>query len=127
MEDFGHYLKTNYPTLFKQKPIELWCPTGWQPLVTTLCKYLIAIKADISIIQIKEKFGTLRFYYQLNAKSPVNKAELELESHIAAVVQFAEYCSGTICQNDGNPGTKHDSGWLKTLCTKCKEIENESI
>jgi len=124
MNDFGHYLKTNYPDLFKQKPIDLWCPQGWQQLVDGLCKYLVAIKADISVLQIKEKFGTLRFYYQIG---PKDKAQLDKETRIAHVVGFTEYLSSTICQNDGKPATAYNNGWAKTLCEKCKEIENESL
>lgn len=131
MNDFSHYLKANYPDLFKQKTIGIWCPQGWTQLVDGLCKYLVAIKADISIIQIKEKFGTLRFYYRINPKTnqlgSIDKAQLDKETRIAHVFEFTEYLSSTLCRNDGQPGTQHASGWLKTLCKNCKEIENESL
>lgn len=46
----------------------------------------------ISVIQIKEKFGTLRFYYSGG------------DQQVAGMVRVAEHLSATICQNSGEHG-----------------------
>lgn len=54
--------------------------------------------------QIKEKFGTLRFY--------VNGATSEHWNYIS----FAESMSGSICEDCGAPGKTYTNGWHRTLC-----------
>jgi hypothetical protein len=58
----------------------------------------------VTIDQIKEKFGQLRFYYEGG------------DTKIAGMVSFAEYLSSTICQNTGNRATLCKRGsWYATL------------
>ena len=54
--------------------------------------------------QVKEKFGTLRFY-MTGASSAA--------SHY---VEFAEFQSSRVCEECGCPGTLREDGWLRTLC-----------
>ncbi|MFA5490036.1 MAG: hypothetical protein WC284_12585 [Candidimonas sp.] len=54
--------------------------------------------------QVKEKFGSLRFY--------VNKATDEQRNYIS----FAEAISGHICEKCGNKGKSYHVRWVKTLC-----------
>ncbi len=67
----------------------------------------------VHIQQIKEKFGTLRFYYQGG------------DSFVDGAVQYAELLSGSICEECGCPGTARTDGWVKTLCTKHHEQRME--
>lgn len=53
--------------------------------------------------QIKEKFGTLRFYYSGG------------DEYVRGIVNFAESMSSVICEITGNPGEIRRNGWLKTL------------
>lgn len=62
------------------------------------------VRAD----QIKEKFGTLRFYYQGG------------DDYIAGIVSLAESISNVTCERCGGPGKKTRSGWIKVLCETCK-------
>lgn len=80
-------------------------------------KYKYARKPipSVCVDQIKEKFGTLRFYYNGG------------DDHIAGMVSFAEFLSGQTCQITGQPGSLHRKGkgypWYKTLSeTKANEI-----
>jgi hypothetical protein len=57
------------------------------------------------IVQVKEKFGTLRFY-----------TGTAVSTEMSAYIQFAESMSGKICETCGSPGTVRTGGWLKTLC-----------
>lgn len=64
-----------------------------------------AAAAEVPVaVQIKEKFGTLRFY--------VNGGTTKTE----AFIEFAEYHSGRICETCGAPGKTRGEGWLTTLC-----------
>ena len=54
--------------------------------------------------QIKEKFGTLRFYTSGG------------DDYTDGVIRMAEAMSGSTCETCGNPGTTGGKGWIKTAC-----------
>lgn len=62
--------------------------------------------------QVKEKFGTLRFYYHGG------------DEFVYGVLSLAEAMSGVTCEVCGNPGTRNSSGWIRTTCGDHKS-ENE--
>ena len=64
------------------------------------------INALPRIDQIKEKFGSLRFY--------VSGASPEINNYI----EFAEAMSSRTCEVCGAPGEKRSGSWVKTLCDK---------
>lgn len=59
---------------------------------------------QVIAIQVKEKFGGLRFYYSGG------------DDYIAGLVTMAESMSDRTCEVCGNPGTHTESGWIRTLC-----------
>lgn len=59
--------------------------------------------------QIKEKFGTLRFYYTGG------------DDYIDGLVRMAESMSAVTCETCGNPGERHGGGWVTTLCKEHAE------
>jgi ribosomal protein S27E len=63
----------------------------------------------IRVTQVKEKFGTLRFY--------TNCHNNKIDNYIT----FAEQISEVTCEICGAPGTINDGGWLKVRCQKHKE------
>jgi hypothetical protein len=59
-------------------------------------------------VQVKEKFGQLRFYLSTTTEEMGN------------LIREAETKSGTICEECGQPGKLiNDGGWLKTTCDSC--------
>ena len=64
---------------------------------------------QVTLDQVKEKFGTLRFYYSGG------------DDVIDGMVRMAESMSGVICENCGNPGDRRGGGWVHTYCTPCEE------
>lgn len=54
--------------------------------------------------QVKEKYGTLRFYY-------IGGDEI-----VDSLVRYAEDMSCVTCEVCGKPGKSNDGGWIKTLC-----------
>ena len=82
--------------------------------------------------QVKEKYGTLRFYYRFELDEKIiylletkkypdlEKANDRFYNFIDGVVHFAEIASGRTCEATGQSGELHASGgtrggWLKTL------------
>lgn len=66
-----------------------------------------AAKAIPVAVQVKEKFGTLRFYVRgVHSRSEA----------IRNYIEFAEYFSSRICEVCGAPGKLRGGGWVQTLC-----------
>ena len=59
--------------------------------------------------QIKEKFGTLRFYYSGG------------DDFIRGIVSMAESMSSVTCEECGNLGECSSGGWIRTLCKTHRE------
>lgn len=58
--------------------------------------------------QIKEKYGTLRFYYSGG------------DDYINGIIAYAESMSQTTCEICGDKGLLRGFGWVKTTCDKHK-------
>jgi len=63
---------------------------------------------QVTLDQVKEKFGTLRFYYSGG------------DDYISGMVTLAEAMSGTTCEGCGNPGERRGGGWVHTYCEPCE-------
>jgi len=61
---------------------------------------------QVTLDQVKEKFGTLRFYYSGG------------DDYIRGLVSMAESMSGVTCEECGKPGTQTPGGWIKTVCVE---------
>jgi len=59
---------------------------------------------QVTLDQVKEKFGTLRFYYSGG------------DDTIDGMVRLAESMTSVTCEVCGSPGTQNSSGWITTLC-----------
>jgi hypothetical protein len=82
----------------------------------------------IIAVQMKEKFGTLRFYTHLERKDderfsePTDKLWSDI---IWALESQAENISGWTCENCGKFGERRSSGWIRTLCDECEQKYQE--
>lgn len=77
---------------------------GWYKLVKDLIEELIAAGWDKQVCQVKEKFGSLRFY--------INSASDECFK----IISKYEELSTKTCEECGEPGQLRQGGWLATLC-----------
>jgi len=104
-------LQDRFPSLFRDfDPLMLGCEEGWSGLVTMLCELLSALDLPgLRVIQVKEKFGGLRFYVEGG-----NEA-------VSALIKEAEEESFLICERCGNHGELRGGGWLLTLCDACQD------
>jgi len=130
-------LCTKYPLIFKNRDGSImdtcmaWgfeCEDGWFDLLDTLCGKIQRYvdwksknlceeeKESLQVIasQVKEKFGTLRFYYYGG------------DDTIRGMVDMAEALSDKICEECGNRGNLNKKGWYKTLCDNCR-ISNYEV
>ena len=80
---------------------------GWRPMVLELIE--LCKKHNVSVHQIKEKFGGLRFY---TSAAPQGLQQL---------IWAAEMLSNRICEECGANGEHRDVDWIKTLCDRCFE------
>lgn len=119
-----------YPKIFKNRDGSImetcmtWgfeCGDGWFNIIDILCKriqdHIDWKSADLSeenkeslqVIadQVKEKFGTLRFYYHGGDEA------------IEGMVSMAEGMSHVTCENCGLPGSSRRGGWVRILCDNC--------
>jgi hypothetical protein len=83
---------------------------------------------QVKASQVKEKFGTLRFYHYLEynkdvvslletGKYPQLKEACDrFSNYVDGIIHFAETASGRTCEATGQLGELHSrGGWLKTL------------
>ena len=69
---------------------------------------------QVTLDQVKEKFGTLRFYYSGG------------DEYISGLVSMAESMSGVTCETCGKPGTRTRGGWIKTACKEHGGIDYDT-
>lgn len=125
-------LYERYPELFayakskeSREPIAwgITCDDGWFNLIDTLCSYLMKMQEraknekPIRVVQVKEKFGMLRFYVSGVPKS--SDATSDVLNPFFSVIHFTESLSSQICEKCGNAGTLREGGWWRTLCDSC--------
>jgi len=79
--------------------------SGWNLIIKNLIQDLIRLGWNKEVIQVKEKFGGLRFY--------INEGTDEIHQRIGQ----AELESMKTCEITGRPGKlRTDIGWYRTLC-----------
>ncbi|MEE6166333.1 MULTISPECIES: hypothetical protein [unclassified Mycolicibacterium] len=78
----------------------------------------LELDVDYIVHQIKEKFGTLRYYYYWPSS---DTASLEVLAAMDAITGEAERESATTCERCGQPGILRQTRqiWVKTLCDSC--------
>lgn len=121
-----------YPKIFKNRDGSImqtcmaWgfeCGDGWYNVIDTLCSeiqhYVDFKSRDLSeeekqsfqvvAEQVKEKFGTLRFYFYGGDET------------VEGMVSMAESITRKICEDCGNVGKHRTKGWHKVVCEPCEE------
>ena len=122
-----------YPKIFAGKdksiresliPFGIETGDGWYWLVDSLCQAIQnhcegfafdkgkpVEQYQVEAVQVKEKFGGLRFY--------VNGAD----DKVYGMINLAEQMSYKICERCGSTdGVTQTKGWIYTLCKNCLKI-----
>lgn len=135
--DYIDLLQKKYPLVFNHMESGgySFIPSGWYGLIDELCQKLDGIlkesygkysledfQCGFRVMQIKEKFGSLRFYFSCDSDDP------HLYDKVASIIGEAELKSSRICEITGQPGQICVSGnWLKTLCEEERIKKNYKI
>lgn len=113
-------LYINYKNLFSRKDLPMtqtamcWgieTGDGWYNLIDELCSKLVALHPNIRANQVKEKYGTLRFY--IGSEGEVPQALMDKAWNLE---DEYEKRSALICEDCGHEGIIRGSGWVRTLC-----------
>lgn len=85
---------------------------GWYRIVLDCDAELSQLDPDYKILQIKEKFGGLRYYF-IPSESGRGETRLRMEE----IVKKYEIRASVTCEATGKPGIrmKSSGGWYKTL------------
>jgi len=129
----GKELMEKYPKIFRQKDIDMrqtcmcWgieCGKGWLELLDMLC-FSLQWNTDrngypqVEATQVKEKFGTLRFYYTTVSVEGKEHTERQYGA-IDGRIEFAELLSESICEKCGsNHNVTQTEGRITSLCENC--------
>jgi len=127
-QELDEYLCKVYPKIFANRHKDMtetamcWgfdCGDGWFQILNQLCNNIQhhinwknkdgEVVAQVVADQVKEKFGTLRFYYTGG------------DEYISGLVSMAESMSGVTCEDCGAPGETGGGGWITTLCKTHRE------
>jgi hypothetical protein len=129
-KNLNQELIDRFPKIFTDKSFFLEINDGWYNIIDKLCGNIQShidwrIKSretllennphnfpippeipQVVAVQVKEKFGGLRFYYNGG------------DEYIRGVISMAESMSYVICEKCGKNGERRSTGWIKTLCNE---------
>jgi hypothetical protein len=97
-------LHADYPAVFTET---LETGSGWHWLLAAAAESILegGVPEGHRTCQVKEKFGTLRWY--VRGSTPQSMLE---------TIATAEWVSGAVCEVCGAPGSIRTGGWIRTLC-----------
>lgn len=125
-----------FPEIFKNRhaPMSKTCMCwgfdvgdGWYDIIHEACEKLEQLRFKTGMVvyaeQVKEKFGTLRFYINEDGRRlKLTKSQRnEVWENAVDIVSEAEVKSSKICEECGNTGNINKRGWKVTLCDECRK------
>lgn len=116
-EEFEARLTAKYGSMFRPRLGGFDIGPGWYHIVEELCNniawhlsYLTEdARPDFKVVQVKEKFASLRFYVE------------NTDETIRNMIDRAETQADRSCEVCGDPGVRRNSGWLRVLCDEHTE------
>lgn len=107
-------LYAKYPERFKDVYCGFSIGYGWISLVDEACSKLELecqrTGASYFVVQVKEKFGGLRLYIDIEGP----------ENGLFRIASEYESKSYGICEDCGSPGALTKGGWARTVCSVCR-------
>lgn len=132
------------------------CGDGWFDVIYDMCEHIqnhvdryrifkggkredagAWVPAQIVAIQVKEKYGTLRFYCSGEALVRANDDPLKDNEEalqwldngiVTGIIAHATFLSGKTCEECGAKGHVRGYGWVRCLCSDCakNQMDNNS-
>lgn len=123
-KELDEALCKDFPNLYRKRhgnmmeTAMMWgfeCGTGWEPLIRDLSKDLEAEilkipeehREHVCASQVKEKYGTLRFYMHSET------------DEMSWLISEAEHKTHYTCELCGSKGRVRDDGWVTVRCDDC--------
>jgi hypothetical protein len=119
-DEFERMMHGKFPKMFAEPYGGFAIEPGWWEMIHHLCSQIQAHIDHVETMknvhgigegcnqvvveQIKEKFGTLRFYATGG------------NDYTDGLITMAESMSGILCEQCGAPGERRHGGWIRTLC-----------
>lgn len=95
-----------------KRHVTLECDEGWYPIISQLDRDILKLAPDYTILQVKEKFGGLRYY--------IGSVHENVFDQVYKLITEAENIAAKTCECCGKTGVLcRRRGWLKTLCKEC--------
>lgn len=115
-ERFSNWFKPDWPPKTSLMAFGFECQDGWFDLIWKLCEDIEKLnpREEFRVVQVKQKFGGLRFY--------INGARSE---KVLDLIHEAEQKSYTTCERCGNKGRLLEGGNWQSLCKECEEKREE--
>lgn len=99
-----------YPELYEDCT-SFTCGDGWHPILLQLTKDIKELGVDdVRVVQVKEKFGGLRYY------------TYSVDKRVEGLIRVAENKSLHTCEWCGSKEVETQAsvaGWIRTLCHEC--------
>lgn len=97
--------------------------TGWEHLFEEANTLLAAADPDYRVIQIKEKFGSMRFYFEWSEGCTLDAEQCKALWNLIGDIEDR---AGTICERCGDPSERQTRNrWVTTICDGCYEIHSQ--
>jgi hypothetical protein len=100
-----------------------WIGLGWVPIAVQLDEVILWMLAEggtYEVLQVKEKFGTFRYYFTLS-----DDVSETVSSRVYGAVRMAEAIAAITCTECGNRGTMKDVFGGRVLCDTCETPTRE--
>lgn len=136
-------LQNRYPYMFTGQHLGISVCKGWFPIFAKLCQDVDDLlgenKQGFHWVQVKEKFGSARFYWELDkvgtrlrfdvltstglqsgavdtTGNDHSQNDNGLVAEIAKLEMAAEAATAGVCAACGEPGARHSNAYFLTLC-----------
>lgn len=115
--NFVEYTHKDYPDLIKERNLGCSTPAAWKPYIEHMLSRIRGLGTDLTILQMKEKFGGLRVYFD----------GVSDNEGLYPIVEEAGMEVTTVCAVCGSKhnvkyGTRANSGWWLYLCDEHRDM-----
>lgn len=136
-------LQTRFPYMFQGEHLGIGICKGWFPIFSKLCQEIDVLlgenKQGFHWVQVKEKFGTARFYWELDGVDTPLRIDImtsdgllsfaarrsgedqasnstRMIEQLGKLAVAAEYATARLCAACGEPGFLNSGEYFLTLC-----------
>jgi len=109
-----------YPNINWDKCYGADISAGWYTIISQLTHaishYCEKENITVDVLQIKEKFGSLRYYVSINSDNHKDFTAIN------TLIMYAEWLSESACIDCGNSAKiENHNGWYVPVCDNCNK------